>query len=97
MVILMIICCFHIFAPIFRGRLTFASEFSDIHFNAIDLEDVVQNDDEDAFVKLVKTFLDKNAISGVQPKTLALLRDKESLTTKEYIIKTWGTEYPYLA
>ena len=88
---------FSYLCPNIRGRLTFASGFSDIHFNAVDLEDVVQNDDEDTFVKLVKTFLNKNAISGVQPKTLALLRDKESLTTKEYIIKTWGAEYPYLA
>ena len=88
---------FSYLCPNIQGRLTFASGFSDIHFNAVDLEDVVQNDDEDTFVKLVKTFLNKNAISGVQPKTLALLRDKESLTTKEYIIKTWGAEYPYLA
>ncbi len=37
----------------------------------------------------------KNAISGVQPKTLAILKDKESLSSKEYIIKTWGgEEYP---
>jgi len=88
---------FSYLCPNIQGRLTFASEFSDNQFNAIDLEDVVQHDDEDTFVKLVRTFLDKNAISGVQPKTLALLRDKESLTTKEYIIKTWGTEYPNLA
>ncbi|PTB83429.1 type II toxin-antitoxin system HipA family toxin, partial [Sulfurovum lithotrophicum] len=39
----------------------------------------------------------KNAISGVQPKTVALLKDKETLHIKEYIIKTWGEEYPYLA
>ena len=88
---------FSYLCPNIQGRLTFTSEFSDNQFGAIDLEDVVQHDDEDTFVKLVRTFLDKNAISGVQPKTLALLRDKESLTTKEYIIKTWGAEYPNLA
>ncbi len=80
-----------------QSRLSFSSEFSDSRFDAIDLDDVLNNDTEDTFVKLVKLFLDKNAISGVQPKTLALLKDKESLTTKEYIIKTWGAEYPYLA
>jgi serine/threonine-protein kinase HipA len=52
---------------------------------------------QDTFTKIVTTFLDKNAISGVQPKSLALLKDKESLSTKEYIIKTWGEEYPQLA
>lgn len=80
-----------------QGWLQFVSEFSDSRFNAIDLDDVLKNDTEDTFVKLVKIFLDKNAISAVQPKTLALLKDKESLTTKEYIIKTWCAEYPYLA
>lgn len=32
---------------------------------------------------LVKIFLGKNAISGVQPKTLATVHDKDSLVTKE--------------
>ena len=88
---------FSYLCPNIQGRLTFESEFSNTDFNTINLEYILQNDDEDTFVKLVRTFLDKNAISGVQPKTLALLRDKESLTTKEYIIKTWGAEYPHLA
>jgi serine/threonine-protein kinase HipA len=83
--------------PNIQSRLSFRSEFSNTPFNSIDLDDILQNDSEDTFVKLVKMFLDKNAISGVQPKTMALLRDKESLTTKEYIIKTWGAEYPHLA
>ncbi len=88
---------FSYLCPNIQSRLSFRSEFSDTPFNSIDLNDVLQNDSEDTFVALVKTFLDKNAISGVQPKTLALLRDKESLTTKEYIIKAWGAEYPRLA
>jgi serine/threonine-protein kinase HipA len=88
---------FSYLCPNIQSRLFFKSEFSNTHFKTVDLDDILQNDSEDTFVKLVKTFLDKNAISGVQPKTLALLRDKESLTTKEYIIKTWGAEYPYLA
>lgn len=88
---------FSYLCPNIKSRLLFASEFTDSHINTMDLDDVLKNDTEDTFVKLVKLFLDKNAVSGVQPKTLALLKDKESLTTKEYIIKTWGAEYPYLA
>ena len=53
------------------------------------------NDTNDTFNTLLQTFLNKNAISGVQPKTVALL--KEKLDTKEYIIKTWGEEYQDLA
>jgi len=88
---------FSYLCPNIQSRLSFSSEFSDGDFKTLDLEEVLQNDGEDTFVKLVRMFLDKNAISGVQPKTLALLRDKESLVTKEYIIKTWGAEYPFLA
>jgi len=57
----------------------------------------LENDTEDTFLKVLQTFLDKNAISGVQPKTLALAKDKKTLVLKEYIVKTWGEEYPYLA
>ena len=49
----------------------------------------MQNDTQETFYKIVTTFLDKNAISGIQPKSLAILEDKESLISKEYIIKTW--------
>jgi len=88
---------FSYLCPSIHGRLLFDSDLSVGNFDVLDLGDVLKNDSEDTFVKLVRMFLGKNAISGVQPKTLALLQDKESLTTKEYIIKTWGAEYPHLA
>ena len=80
-----------------ESRLTYQSNVESQEFAKFDLEDILHNDDEDSFVKLVRAYLGKNAISGVQPKTLALINDKDSLSTKEYIIKTWGAEYPELA
>lgn len=80
-----------------QSRLTFNSWIKTDTFLSVDLQEVIDNDTNDTFNKLVKTFLNKNAISGVQPKTLALLEDKESFTTKEYIIKTWGVEYKELS
>lgn len=80
-----------------QGRLSFESEVHQKEFISFDLDEVLQNDTNDTFNKLVKTYLDKNAISGVQPKSLALLKDKESISSKEYIIKTWGEEYPELS
>jgi len=80
-----------------ESRLTYQSNLKSERFAEFDLDDVLHNDDEDSFVKLVRAYLGKNAISGVQPKTLALINDKDSLSTKEYIIKTWGAEYPELA
>ncbi len=80
-----------------QSRLSYKSFIDKKEFFTLDMDDVLENDTEDNFTKIVSTFLDKNAISGVQPKTLAILKDKESLSSKEYIIKTWGDEYPQLA
>ena len=80
-----------------QSRITYKSSIDKKDFFAFDLDDVLQNDTHDNFTKIVSAFLDKNAISGVQPKTLAILKDKETLSLKEYIIKTWGEEYPQLA
>ena len=78
------------------SRLEFKSDLQNgIEFPAFDIDDILENDTNDTFNNLLKTFLNKNAISGVQPKTIALL--KEKLDTKEYIIKTWGDEYQDLA
>ena len=80
-----------------QSRITYESWFSKTDYKSIDLDEILNNDTTDTFSKILKTFLNKNAISGVQPKTLALVEDKVSLSTKEYIIKTWGDEYPNLA
>ena len=84
-------------APNIDGRLTFRSDFTKLDFDFLDIDNIINNDTGDTFQRLLETFLDKNAVSGVQPKTLALLKDKESLRVKEYIVKTWGEEFPYLA
>jgi len=63
----------------------------------LDLDSILNSDTKDTFNYILQTFLDKNSISGVQPKTLAKLKDKESLKYKDYIIKTWGDEFKYLA
>ncbi|ALG69047.1 type II toxin-antitoxin system HipA family toxin [Beggiatoa leptomitoformis] len=80
-----------------QGRLSYESEILKKEFFSFDLDDILQNDTQDTFTKIVTTFLDKNAISGVQRKSLAILKDKESIASKEYIIKTWGEEYQQLA
>jgi len=79
------------------ARVRFKSDFERVDFEFLDIDNILQNDSKDTFGKLLEMFLNKNAISGVQPKTLAILKDKETLHTKEYIIKTWGDEYSNLA
>ncbi len=80
-----------------QSRLNYESWCKSSEMESFKLEDILHNDTKDTFSKLIKVYLSKNAISGVQPKSLALLKDKESLSTKEYIIKTWGDEYDQLA
>ncbi len=80
-----------------EGRIKFQSNFKQLDFSVFDIDEIINNDTQDTFSKLLNTFLDKNAISGIQPKTVAIVKEKDSILTKEYIIKTWGDEYPYLA
>ena len=84
-------------APNIKSRIKFKSEFRKLNFEFLNIDNILQNDSNDTFTHLLDIFLNKNAISGVQPKTIALLKDKETLHIKEYIIKTWGDEYPNLA
>jgi len=62
-----------------------------------DLENILKDKDENLFAKLVESFLNQSAIAGVQPKVLAQLKDKATLSTKEYIVKSFSQEYPHLA
>ncbi|PPK59173.1 serine/threonine-protein kinase HipA [Malaciobacter marinus] len=81
-----------------QSRVEFLSDLqNNIEFPTLDIDEILTNDSNDTFNSLLQTFLNKNAISGVQPKTIALLKEKENLDTKEYIIKTWGNEYQDLA
>ncbi len=88
---------FSYLCPNIQSRLTYESWCAKSDVVSFNLTDILHHDTKDTFSKLVHTYLSKNAISGVQPKSLALLKDKESLSTKEYIIKTWGEEYEQLA
>ncbi|WP_198264396.1 type II toxin-antitoxin system HipA family toxin [sulfur-oxidizing endosymbiont of Gigantopelta aegis] len=88
---------FSYLSPNIQGRIHYRCKKNDSQATHFDLDEVLRHDNKDTFTKILNCFLNKNAISGVQPKTLALLEDKASLVTKEYIIKTWGNEYPQLA
>lgn len=79
-----------------QSKITYDSYYDISSFLPFDLEYVLSHDTKDTFDKLVQMFLSKNAISGVQPKTLAILGDKETLLTREYIVKTWGDEFDQL-
>jgi len=91
-----------VLAPGIRGRLTFKPrQRQDFDWlvpgstESISLNDLLAAPD-DIFGKLLEMFLSRSAISGAQPKVLGSLRDKTALTLDDYIIKTYGPEYPNL-
>ena len=79
-----------------EGRIRY-SENTKNESTDLELNRILEEDTEDTFNYLLKLFFDKNALSGVQPKTMAILKDKENLKFKKYIVKTWGNEFPNLA
>ncbi len=64
--------------------------------NYITMDELEENDTRDTFLRLLKMFIDKNAISGIQPKSLAVVKDKAQIPGDEYIVKTYGEMYPNL-
>ena len=80
-----------------EGYLTYDDKKEKKRLVKLDLEEVLHDKDRDLFTKLVYLFLEQSAISGVQPKVLAQLVDKATLSQREYIVKTFSDEYPHLA
>ena len=61
------------------------------------LDDILDNDSHALFESLMKRFAIRSGVSGVQPKVLLDIQDKNTLLTEHYIVKSWGDEYPELA
>jgi serine/threonine-protein kinase HipA len=54
-------------------------------------------DTRDLFHELAAKYSLRSGISGVQPKVLLSATERGTLTSSEYIVKSWGTDYPCLA
>ena len=61
------------------------------------LADVLESQDPDLFKRLIEGLLTRSFVSGVQPKVLARLFEKSTFVPRDFIVKTWGDECPYLA
>jgi serine/threonine-protein kinase HipA len=51
----------------------------------------------DLFHELAAKYSLRSGISGVQPKVLLSATERGTLTSSDYIVKSWGTDYPCLA
>ena len=54
-------------------------------------------DTRELFHELVARYALQSGISGVQPKVLLEASERSTLTSAGYIVKSWGTDYPFLA
>lgn len=79
-----------------KGRITY--ERSQTNQNEpLFLDDLLKPKSEKLFDELVSRFALSSAISGVQPKVLATIKNKATLKLDDYIVKAWGEEYKELA
>jgi len=62
------------------------------------LEDLLSYPDtEDLFHELVTKYALRSGVSGVQPKVLLEAFDRSTTAIGNYIVKSWGADYPQLA
>jgi len=54
-------------------------------------------DTRELFHELVDRYALRSGISGVQPKVLLDATERGTFTSARYIVKSWGTDYPFLA
>lgn len=54
-------------------------------------------DTRDLFHELVAKYALRSGVSGVQPKVLLDAKERGTLTSARYIVKSWGNDFPYLA
>ena len=81
-----------------EGYLTYTSHPQELQQeNTLTLDRLISSHEEDLFARLVELFLSRSAIAGVQPKVVVPVFDKATLSTKEYIVKTFSDEFPHLA
>jgi len=80
-----------------EGYLSYENDTQKSEHPSFALDEVLHNKESGLFSRLVQIFLEQSAISGVQPKVLAQLKDRVTLIQKEYIVKSFSQEYPHLA
>jgi len=85
-----------VMSPSLKGRLSYTID-TNIKNDTLYLEDLLHPKSEKLFDELVSRFALNSALSGVQPKVLATIKNKATLKLDQYIVKSWGKEYKELA
>lgn len=62
------------------------------------LEDILHYPDTgDLFNELMQKHALHSGVSGIQPKVMLDAKDRATVHSSSYIVKSWGADYPYLA
>ena len=85
-----------VMAESIKGRLSYR-ESTLSRKQDLTLDHLLHPQSETLFEELVTKFALTSALSGVQPKVLARVQDKATLSLQDYIVKSWGDDYPQLA
>ena len=83
-------------SPSIKGRVSYEQDLK-VELKPLILDDLLNSSNEKLFDELVSRFALNSPISGVQPKVLAQIENKATLKLEDYIVKSWGEEYPELA
>lgn len=79
-----------------KGRVNYKTQ--DLKENkTFSLHSLIHPKSELLFDELVNKFALNTVLSGVQPKVIAKVTDKATLSIDEYIVKSWGDDYKHLA
>ena len=78
------------------GRVTYTDE-TENQAEPLTLDTLIHPNSTALFSELVTRFALQSALSGVQPKILAQVQDKATLRLEQYIVKSWGDDYPQLS
>lgn len=79
-----------------KGRVNYKNKESS-EGEILTLDNLLYPSTSTLFDELVNKFALTSALSGVQPKVLAKVQDKATLSFQDYIVKSWGEDYPNLA
>ena len=83
------------------GRNRFAlpdDNFPAIHETPESLDELITYPDAtELFHELVSKYALRSGVSGVQPKVLLDASERKTMTTSGFIVKSWGSDYPFLA
>lgn len=82
-----------------RNRFSLPGEdFPAADDNTEQLEELLTYPDtRELFHELLSRYAMRSGISGIQPKVLLAAHERGTLTARQYIVKSWGSDFPHLA